>query len=789
MRMSAQFLYLNRDNCWPDFQPPYGDRKLLDLGADGSLGLAALPAPDSTLPDDLPLRPVSDGPAGLAVGPDRIPYWTDPTANSVMRLDSCAGSAQPQTQGPTPGVNILTRPGSCTGPTLPVPCLGGTGTQPTRFQSPRGLMFHSGQGRLYVADTGNHRVQIFDPRTWQLTGLWGQPTQPGPLQPGTGDGQFNGPLGLAHDADGFVYVADTSNGRVQKFDPHGLPIPSFSRPSTDPTWRPTAVAVARDADGTELVFVLDHQAGTLTVLATDGQPQGKAYLGDNKAPSGLAVLDGGATYIGDNDALRIRKYQLARGSTPLLGSVGAAHYHGPVTALASDGCGGLLVLPGGGPPLRLVLSGGRVPFGGMWGGPFPDPTLVVESWHRLKALVSLPDSGASIQLYIRKEISSTTTVASPWDPAVTTSLTDRPDVQDLTVLQDAPLPVAPAVAFGAWYRAPGNAPECLFPGAPHEYLWVAVAFTSDGEVGATLSQLRLDFQYEELAGHVPDCYFDNLPGRGLVSRMVGLFASLFEDADTAIDGLPVQFAPKAAPEAALGDLAALLGLKLSESQPAALTRQAIAGAFARNAKRGTAEGLVEAFRNELGVRAVVEEPIRMARVWVLPGDDAGSDNSGANGVGSLLGLTTMLASSEPQGAVVGSTLTLDQTELLSDEEIGLPLFSDLAHRLVVRVPWRADPSYVQGVRELLDREVPCHVAYELCFIEPRMRIGIQARLGIDAVLAGPPLPTLLCEGLPGPGLVLGGDAPGRLGPDSRLGQNTYLGQTAVEPPTPGESLP
>ena len=39
--------------------------------------------------------------------------------------------------------------------------------------------------------------------------------------PGTGEGQFNSPWGITVDSDGFVYVADHKNHRVQKLDADG----------------------------------------------------------------------------------------------------------------------------------------------------------------------------------------------------------------------------------------------------------------------------------------------------------------------------------------------------------------------------------------------------------------------------------------------------------------------------------------------------------------------------------------------------------------------------------------
>jgi DNA-binding beta-propeller fold protein YncE len=65
-------------------------------------------------------------------------------------------------------------------------------------------------GNVYVADSGNDRIQKFTSTGTYLT-QWGTP--------GTGDGQFNAPLGVAVDASGYVYVADFNNNRMQKFGP------------------------------------------------------------------------------------------------------------------------------------------------------------------------------------------------------------------------------------------------------------------------------------------------------------------------------------------------------------------------------------------------------------------------------------------------------------------------------------------------------------------------------------------------------------------------------------------
>jgi len=73
-------------------------------------------------------------------------------------------------------------------------------------------------GNVYVADTYNHRMQKFDSDGNFLT-MWGSS--------GVGEGQFYYPSGVAVDSAGNVYVADTYNHRIQKFGEENFDEPTI----------------------------------------------------------------------------------------------------------------------------------------------------------------------------------------------------------------------------------------------------------------------------------------------------------------------------------------------------------------------------------------------------------------------------------------------------------------------------------------------------------------------------------------------------------------------------------
>jgi predicted membrane-bound mannosyltransferase/DNA-binding beta-propeller fold protein YncE len=120
------------------------------------------------------------------------------------------------------------------------------------FNEPWGIAVGP-DGSVYVSDTWNHRVQKFSADGKPIK-MWGQYGQPIPDIPES-KSFFWGPRGIAVDAQGHVYLADTGNKRIVVFDSDGNYITEFGTGGLDPGQFDEPVGIAVGNDGT--VYVTD----------------------------------------------------------------------------------------------------------------------------------------------------------------------------------------------------------------------------------------------------------------------------------------------------------------------------------------------------------------------------------------------------------------------------------------------------------------------------------------------------------------------------------------------------
>ena len=160
-----------------------------------------------------------------------------------------------------------------------------------------------GEGRVFVTDTGNKRVMVYD---WMGNYLaqWGSE--------GILAGSFSEPVGIDVDAEGNIYVADTWNQRIQVFDPDF----AFLREWPVSAWYGQSVVnkpyLAVDAESR--VYITDPEGYLVIVFNSEGEllaTFGRYGFDQNSfsLPTGIDVADDGAICVTDTDGQRTMRFE------------------------------------------------------------------------------------------------------------------------------------------------------------------------------------------------------------------------------------------------------------------------------------------------------------------------------------------------------------------------------------------------------------------------------------------------------------------------------------------------
>jgi trimeric autotransporter adhesin len=243
------------------------------------------------------------------------------------------------------------------------------------------------RGNLYIADTGNNRVRRINPQgiisTMAGTSANGFSGDGGAAT----DAKLNAPQSVAVDASGRVYIADTDNHRIRRIDAQGIITTLAGSDSGAGDGGPALAArlfqpsgVAIDASGN--VYIADNlnhrvrRVNPQGIVANVAGNGAAGYTGDNGTatsaqlnnPNGLALDRTGALYIADTGNNVIRRVSGGIISTVAgTGIAGKTGDSGPATdanlyrpsAIAFDRQGNLYIADSGNNRIRIV-SGGMI---------------------------------------------------------------------------------------------------------------------------------------------------------------------------------------------------------------------------------------------------------------------------------------------------------------------------------------------------------------------------------------------------------------------------------------------
>lgn len=131
---------------------------------------------------------------------------------------------------------------------------------------PGGLAIDTQNRLLYVADIELDQVLVYDADTLKLLRKIGTTGHKHEL---TTPGDFSKPTGVAVDAEGNLYVADTMNNRIEIFDADGQFVSTFGKAGDGPGYFARPKGVAIDGDGH--IWVADGVQDRVQVFNKDGQ--------------------------------------------------------------------------------------------------------------------------------------------------------------------------------------------------------------------------------------------------------------------------------------------------------------------------------------------------------------------------------------------------------------------------------------------------------------------------------------------------------------------------------------
>ncbi|HET7460537.1 MAG TPA: phage tail protein [Longimicrobium sp.] len=279
--------------------------------------------------------------------------------------------------------------------------------------------------------------------------------------------------------------------------------------------------------------------------------------------------------------------------------------------------------------------------------------------------------------------------------------------------------------------------------APGRFLWLRLELEG-GSATPLVRAVTAGFPRRGIVDYLPAVFREQDQDTRFLERFVGALEQTWAPLEEAAASFDRQLRPQTAEPAMLGFLASWLDQPLEPGWGEADRRRAVEHAAEHLFLRGTPRGVQAALRLHLAARRGVD-PARLAGqpfIWEhFRSRYPARAGAGRGAPGALF------------GSEVLRRLRLGASELGEGtlRDLGAPGTDAVAvhaHRFTVFVP-RAlapGPDDLAALRAVLRREQPAGAVGEVVVVEPRMRVGAQATLGVDTTLGVYPTARLAAAG-------------------------------------------
>lgn len=570
------------------------------------------------------------------------------------------------------------------------------------LKGPLGLAVDD-EGRLFVAETGRRRILIFDLIDRRLLRRI----------------QFDQPPGdLATDGTRVLALLSASR-ELAVFDARMGPRIEKLPPSVT---QPSRLAVSPDGD----LFVLDaggQEQALVVPLARPDEWIAVPYATD------LEFATDGTLVVARAPGQDFRRFRIQPGAQWELPYLRARHYDGRGIVRTPDGIIGFWTAKGfahatlarvryvpQGRVTSFRLDSGK--FQTVWGRMFIDACIPKGTSVRAYCLV-LDEPPEAVDLLLCTPPANTLAVTIH-RPDLSPPMPPETLVSNIRTLQSfhrraqgREFPwMCPTV------QEPFETYEAPVIGAAGRYLWVVLELHGTSSRTPRIKSLRVEYPSHDLLQRLPRLYSHDVTAADFLRRYLAILEGGVRELDLNAMARHILMDPVAAPEQVLSWLAGFIGLILDERWPLRVKRELIKSGIWLFRFRGTVMGLKRFLEIYLGRAVTIIEHFK---VRGLGGAFVGEEDALASR--AILG----------SGFRIGGRLGEQEQASITDQSIEDAIQTH-AHRFSLVIPQSLDQEQKEIIEHILEIHRPCHTLYDICTADAGMKAGVSLYVALTTIV-------------------------------------------------------